>query len=68
MNQLAKLVGDLATGEAEEVTQEPANEAARKRGDARGATLTPKQRTETARMGAEARWSKVDFTPSPEPR
>lgn len=58
MNQLAKLVGDIATGEAEEVTPEPTGEAARKRGDARAAKLTAEERSAIAKKAAEARWSK----------
>jgi hypothetical protein len=60
---LAKLIGDIATGAVEDrVEQDPALELARKGGakggKARAKALTPKQRAEIARLGAEARWKK----------
>ena len=61
MNQLAKRIVDLATGEADE-TPTPREKRARKAGKvggpARAATLTPERRSEIARLAAEARWKK----------
>ena len=61
-NQLAKMVVDLATGEAEEA--KPKAEAQRKGGlagaAARAAVLTPTQRAEIASVAAQARWKKSD--------
>ena len=59
LNQFAKHMVDLATGEIEE----PAiNEGARKGGllggKARAKALTPEQRSEIARAAASARWKK----------
>jgi hypothetical protein len=60
--QLAKLIGDIATGQA--VEQEPSarSQASRlgglKGGKKRAKALTPKERSEIARMAAEARWKK----------
>jgi hypothetical protein len=59
--QLAKLIGDIATGQVEDrVEQDPALEVARKGGtkggNARAKALIPKQRAEIARLAAEARW------------
>jgi hypothetical protein len=61
--QLAKLIGDIATGQTEDRQHEdPALELARKGGakggKARAKALTPKQRAEIARAAAEARWKK----------
>jgi len=63
-NQLAKLVVDIATGEAED-TPDYRNPAAAKLGrkgglkggKARAAKMTPKQRSEAAKRAAAARWS-----------
>ena len=61
-NQLAKLVVDLATGEASEappsVTAARAEKAGRKGGPARARALTAEQRADIARLAAEARWKK----------
>ena len=63
-NQLAKLVVDIATGEAENTrpaVPTPATEARRKGGlkggKARAAKMTPKERSEAARKAALTRWS-----------
>ncbi len=56
MNQLANLVGKIATGEAEDEFDET-DPAARKRGEARAEKLTPERRREIAKKAAEARWS-----------
>jgi hypothetical protein len=63
-NQLAKLIADLATGEAVEVAPPPESPMAElgragglKGGKARAATLTPQQRSEIARKAAAKRWN-----------
>jgi hypothetical protein len=60
--QLGKLIGDILTGQVEDRALTPQEEGkdiiAVKRGKARAKSLTPKQRIEIARMGAEARWKK----------
>jgi hypothetical protein len=61
--QLAKLIGDIATGAVEDrVEQDPARELAReggaKGGRARAKALTPKERAEIASLAAQARWKK----------
>lgn len=61
-NQLAKLITDLATGEASK--PEPttfakrASTAGTKGGPARAKALTPAQRSEIASIAASARWKK----------
>jgi hypothetical protein len=63
--QLAKLVGDIATGQVEDNEPDDRNPAAvalgklggAKGGKARAAKLTPKKRTEIARKAAQKRWS-----------
>lgn len=61
-NQLAKLMVDIATGEVEEPEETPQTKRARKAGKhggpARANKLTPKQRADTARLAANARWKK----------
>lgn len=63
-NQLAKLIVDLATGEAEEAKPEdegkdPAAVAlGRKGGAARAKSLSKKKRAEIAKKAAAARWAK----------
>lgn len=66
-NQLAKLVVDLATGEAVEhdsmQSKDPAavalgRKGGLKGGKARAAALTAEQRSQSAQRAAEARWSK----------
>lgn len=61
-NQLAKLVVDIATGEAsdqEETTYtKRASKAGKKGGPARARSLTPERRSEIARLAAQARWKK----------
>lgn len=63
-NQLAKLVVDLATGDAsdpkETVLTKRASTAGRKGGPARAKSLTPAQRAEIATVAAHARWKKTD--------
>lgn len=62
--QLAKLIVDIATGEIEDRVEDGKNPLAVRRGEAGGAKggtkranrLTPEQRTEAARLAAQARW------------
>ena len=65
VNQLAKLVLDIATGEEPEaMPEEPAPKLlaavrrGRKGGKARAGVLTPEERSEIARKAAKARWGK----------
>lgn len=65
--QLAKLIGDIATGQIEEKTDDGKDAAAvslgrrggLKGGKARAESLTAKKRSEIAKKAAKARWSKV---------
>jgi hypothetical protein len=63
-NQLAKMVVDLATGQASEPEPKtsPMGELGRagglKGGKARAEALTPERRKEIARAGAAKRWAK----------
>ena len=66
-NQLAKLIGDIATGPedspAEDATKDPAAVALGRRGGlkggkARAANLTQEERTASAKRAAAARWAK----------
>lgn len=69
-NQLAKLIADMATGEEKETekTEDGKNAAAvalgrlggLKGGKARANKLTPEQRKEIAKKGAEKRWGTKD--------
>lgn len=56
-NQLAKMVGDLATGQAEEAPMPEPDAAAVKRGTARAAKLSPRKRKAIAKKAAQARWN-----------
>lgn len=64
-NQLAKMIVDIATGEAED-TESPKKRAASvkgrsgglKGGKARAKTLTDAERSDIARVAATARWKK----------
>lgn len=60
--QLAKLIGDIATGLVADPTEAHATKRARKGGNAggpaRARALTPEQRSEIARIAAAARWKK----------
>ena len=63
VNQRAKLIVDIATGQrSDDDEAKPINEASRngglKGGKARAKALTPERRSEIARKGAEARWGK----------
>ncbi len=63
--ELAKLVGDIATGQVEDEVDDGKDDAAvefarrggLKGGKARAAKLTPEQRSEIARKAAKARWA-----------
>jgi hypothetical protein len=63
---LAKLIGDIATGQTEDTEPDNRNPAAvelgqkggKKGGKARWANLTPEQRSEVASLAAQARWRK----------
>lgn len=65
-NQLAKLIVDIATGEADD-TESATKKHPHKRkgrpgglkgGRVRASRLTPEERSEIARLAAEARWKK----------
>lgn len=60
MNQLARFIVDAASGEIPAPT--PKQARAKKGGDVGGAArariLSPEQRSEIARLAAEARWKK----------
>jgi hypothetical protein len=65
--QLAKLIGDIATGEVEDRQPDDGRDAAAselgrlgglKGGKARAAALSPEERSEAARLAAQARWKK----------
>jgi hypothetical protein len=66
-NQLAKLIADIATGEADDLkTDDGKNPAAvalgrkggLKGGSARAAALSPEERASIAKKAAAARWAK----------
>ena len=67
INELAKLIADIATGEVKEETSEEGKDPAAvalgrkgglKGGVARAAKLTPEQRKEIAKKAAAKRWEK----------
>ena len=65
-NQLAKLIVDLATGDATETPNPPPSPRAiagaaggRAGGTRRAASLSQEQRSEIARKGAATRWGKA---------
>ena len=59
---LAKLIGDIATGQVEDRVEDGKDPAAaemgRKGAAARAARMTPEQRTENARKAAAKRWKR----------
>jgi hypothetical protein len=67
---LAKLVGDIATGQTEDAVEDKRDPAAvelgrkggLKGGKARAARLSGKQRTEAAKVAVRARWAKQSST------
>ena len=56
--QLAKFIVEIATGERPNDRPTETSEAARKRGVARAAKLTPAKRRKIAKKAAAARWGK----------
>ena len=58
MMQLAKFVGELATGEAQEPETVEPDATAVKRGKARAAKLSPRKRKAIAKKAARTRWKK----------
>ena len=58
--QLAKLIGDIATGAVQDAVADTRNQAATvlgsKGGKARAASLSKKRRSEIARQAAAKRW------------
>ena len=58
--QLAKLIGDIATGQVEDRAEDKRNQAAAelgsKGGKARAEKMTPERRAEIAKRAANARW------------
>jgi hypothetical protein len=57
MNQLAKAIADIATGEAGDQERERGRPGGLKGGNARAEKLTPEQRREIAKKAAAKRWS-----------
>ncbi|HEY1804998.1 MAG TPA: hypothetical protein VGG45_11015 [Terracidiphilus sp.] len=66
LNQLAKLIVDIASGQAEDKVSEkmripaPQQKGGIKGGNARASALTDEQRAEIAKIAARARWKKQD--------
>lgn len=62
--QLAKLIGDIATGQVQDIVEDGKDAAAvslgKRGGKARAKSLTEEQRREMGRMAVEARWKKSD--------
>ena len=65
--QLAKLIGDIATGQVDDAAPDDGRDSAAsalgrlgglKGGAARSRTLTPERRAEIARAAAKSRWRK----------
>ena len=64
-NQLGKLVVDIATGEVEDVASDEKNASLAERGrkggriggTSRAARMTPEDRSQAARVAAQARWA-----------
>jgi hypothetical protein len=56
---LAKLNGATTTGQLQEIPSSPRPRPGVKGGKARAAALTPKQRSEIARLAAQVRWNKA---------
>jgi hypothetical protein len=70
-NQLAKLIADMAWGEAEPEPAKPAKNpeavalgklGGAKGGKTRAARMTPEQRSEAAKKAATARWHRREST------
>ena len=66
MNQLAKLIVDIATGDVEDTTSAAKRQPSNRRkgglegGKSRALALSPEQRQEIAKLAARARWKKQD--------
>lgn len=58
MMQLAKLVGEIATGEKGDESGSAPSAKAVERGKARAAKLSPRKRKAIAKKAANARWTK----------
>jgi hypothetical protein len=58
MNQLAKRIVAISTGEESDDGPAPVNPKAVKRGAARAESLTPAKRKKIAKKAAKARWGK----------
>jgi hypothetical protein len=56
VNELAKRIVDISTGQVPDDSPAPVNPKASKRGVARAAKLTPERRSEIARKAARTRW------------
>lgn len=60
--QLAKLIGDIATGQTDDKVEDGKDAAAvemgRKGGRARAEAITPERRAEIARRAASLRWKR----------
>src|SRR4051812_17606481 len=71
--QLAKLIGDIATGQTEDHVEDGKDPAAAelgrrggsKGGRARADRLSPETRSEMARLAAQARWRRSDCRSRP---
>jgi hypothetical protein len=63
LNQWAKRMVDISTGEvveqSQKMTEKRASKAGDKGGPARARALTPEQRSEIARAASAARWKKA---------
>lgn len=59
VNQLAKRIVAISTGEESDDATAPVNPQHAKRGTARAASLTPRQRKKIAKKAADARWHKA---------
>jgi hypothetical protein len=65
-NQLAKLIVDIAIGEAEDTASESKRHPSKRRagglkgGKSRAKSLGPDERHEIAKLAARARWKKKD--------
>jgi hypothetical protein len=57
MNQLAKAIADIATGEQKDETAKRGRAGGVRGGAVRAAKLTPERRQEIARKAAVKRWS-----------
>jgi hypothetical protein len=58
MNQLAKTIVEIATGQREDVKEPRGRVGGLTGGKARAGALTPEQRREIARKAASARWDR----------